>query len=384
MKTTKSLVYPREFSLSCQGFGAQHPFKIERYQLTYQLLEEFGLLEGDGFLVTDPEPAAEEALLRFHREDYLRTLREFSRDETPRANFIYGLGDVENPIFKGVYDWSRLVCGGTMKATRLVIDGGCRLAFSMTGGMHHAHAAKASGFSYLNDAVVAIQAMVDRGLRVAYVDIDAHHGDGVQWAFYDSDKVLTISLHETGKDFFPHTGFATEVGSGEGYGYSVNVPLAAHSDDLVFEQAFRHVVRPLLDAYRPDLLVTQLGVDGLRTDPLTRLEFTTASLELAIREFMDTGIPWAALGGGGYDRFNVARGWTLAWALMCGCEVADELPPGFLETAASCGVHLDTLRDRPHLAQPDDFARAQEELERSLRIIERRIFPLHGILPGVC
>jgi acetoin utilization protein AcuC len=249
----------------------------------------------------------------------------------------------------------------------------------MAGGWHHAHAARASGFSYLNDAVVAINLLLSRGLRVAYVDLDAHHGDGVQEAFYDTNRVLTISLHEIGKDFFPYTGSVKELGVGAGYGYAVNVPLAPHSDDLVFEQAFRQVVEPMLEVFAPDVLVTQMGMDILRTDPLTRLELTTGSVDFAARTFLQTGLPWVALGGGGYDKLNSARGWTVLWAAMSGQTLGEFIPEKFLEVLQPLGYQLSLLRDHPHLAQPDDFCRAQDELERNLSFLERRLFPLHGI-----
>lgn len=364
------------------SYGADHPFKVLRYRLSFDLIRELGLLTAPGIRQVECPSAPEETLLSFHRKDYLDTLKEFSRDDTPRANFLYGLGDVENPVFQGMYDWALLACGGTLEAVRQVVDHGCRLAFNMAGGYHHAHAARASGFSYLNDAVVAIHALVRRGMRVAYLDIDAHHGDGVQEAFYATDRVLTISLHESGEDFFPHTGFVQEMGRDAGYGYAVNVPFLAHSDDLIFEQAFKRVVIPVLEAYRPDVLVTQMGVDALRTDPLTRLEFTTGGIEFAVRALRELHIPWVALGGGGYDKINVARAWALIWAGMTGVEVTDALPPGFAETAKGLGRPVDRLRDLPRLAQPDDFARAQESLEKALDFLQRRLFPLHGIGTG--
>ncbi|BCR04960.1 acetoin utilization protein AcuC [Desulfuromonas versatilis] len=361
------------------SYGSEHPFKVQRYRLTYELIRELGLLDGSGIEMVETPQAPEAAPGCFHRQSYLDTLKEFSREDHPRANFIYGLGDVENPVFKGMYEWSLLSCGGTMEAVRQVVDGGCRAAFSMAGGHHHAHAARASGFSYLNDAVIAIQGLLERGLRVAYVDIDAHHGDGVQEAFYRSDRVLTISLHESGRDFFPHTGFCNELGEGRGYGYSVNVPFRRHADDLIFEQAFRRIVLPLLEAFSPDVLVTQMGVDTLRSDPLSRLEFTTGAIEFATRAFLTTGLPWAAIGGGGYDKCNVARCWALLWSVMTGQAVPERLPPGFCAAARALGFAGELLRDPPRLARPDDYASAQEALERNLAFLERKLFPLHGI-----
>lgn len=375
-----ALIYSSRFEQF--SFGEEHPFKILRYRLTYELLCELGLIPYPGVQVVECPLAQEASLEGFHEPGYVATLREFSLADTPRANFRYGLGDMENPIFPGVYDWALLGCGGTLEAARLVVEDGVRVAFNMAGGYHHAHAARASGFSYLNDAVVAIQEMVRRGLRVAYVDIDAHHGDGVQEAFYSTDQVLTISLHEFGEDFFPHTGFPQELGEGPGYGYAVNIPFNRHSDDLIFEQAFRSVVAPLLKAFNPDVLVTQMGVDTLRTDPLTRLEMTTGTIEFAAKEFLATGIPWICLGGGGYEKINVARCWALLWAIIIGAKVPDLLPPGFVSTIQKLGSTDQFLRDRPHSAQPNDFARAQIALEKTLSFFKRRLFPLYGISGG--
>lgn len=364
------------------SYGTEHPFNVLRYRLAHDLIRELGLLSDPAVTTIESPLVAEQSLLAFHRQDYLATLREFSLHEEPRANFRYGLGDVENPVFPGVYDWSRLVCGGTVEAARQVTLGGCRAAFNMAGGWHHAHAARAAGFSYLNDAVIAIHELLQRGLRVAYVDIDAHHGDGVQEAFYDTDRVLTISLHESGRDFFPRSGFVEELGQGRGYGYAVNIPFSPHADDLIFEQALRRMVMPLLTAYRPDVLVTQMGVDALRSDPLSRLEWTTSALELAARNFRATEVPWVVLGGGGYDKMNVARGWALIWAAVLDVPVPDLLPEGFVQIAAQLGYQGKRLRDLPRLAQPDDFARAQQRLERHLVFLERKLFPLHGLHPG--
>ncbi|HKK02030.1 MAG TPA: acetoin utilization protein AcuC [Desulfuromonadales bacterium] len=380
MKTSCALIYSSRFA--DYSYGEDHPFKVVRYRLAHDLMAELDLLDCQGVRVVESPLAPEEALLTFHRRDYLETLKEFSLMETPRANFIYGLGDVENPVFQGLYDWSRLVAGGTLEAAWQVVEQGVRVAFNIGGGWHHAHAARASGFSYLNDAVIAINGLVARGLKVAYVDIDAHHGDGVQEAFYDTDRVLTISLHESGRDFFPHTGFTKEMGEGSGYGYSVNVPFTAHADDLIFEQAFQRVVLPLLDSYRPDVLVTQLGVDTLRTDPMTRLELTTGAIEFAARSFLETGLPWIALGGGGYDRLNVARAWSLIWGIIVGASLPDMLPPRFATVAAELGDASGRLRDLPHLAQPDDYARAQLALDKTLRLLEKRVFPLYGLKQG--
>jgi acetoin utilization protein AcuC len=372
-----ALIYSRKFSE--YSYGEFHPFKVERYRLTYELMQQCGLLSPLQVKLVECPVVSEELLLEFHRADYIETLKKFSRDDEAHANFFYGLGDVENPVFKGLYDWSRLMCGGTVEAVRQVAEEGCRAAFSMAGGWHHAHAARASGFSYINDAVIAINQLLKQGKRVVYVDIDAHHGDAVQEAFYATDQVLTISIHENGKDFYPYSGFVDEFGSGAGYGYAVNIPLVPHSDDLIFEQAFQRVILPLINGFAPDILVTQMGVDPLRTDPLTRLECTTSFMEYAGRQFLATGIPWVLLGGGGYDRLNVARAWTLLWSTLIGVPVLDQFTESFQHTVNELGEDCQFLRDRPHMAAPDDFARAQQALEKTLSHVERHIFPLFNL-----
>ncbi|OQY25335.1 MAG: acetoin utilization protein AcuC [Desulfobacteraceae bacterium 4572_35.2] len=374
-----ALIYSSRFS--DYSYGECHPFKVDRYRLTYELMQQYQLLTPSNVKQVECPVASEEMLRDFHRQDYLDTLKLFSMDDEVHANFFYGLGDIENPVFKGLYDWSRLMCGGTIEAVRQVVEEGCRASFSMAGGWHHAHSARASGFSYLNDAVVAIAQLLKQGKRVVYVDIDAHHGDGVQQAFYDNDQVLTISIHENGKDFYPYSGFVDEVGTGQGYGYSVNIPLVPHSDDLIFEQAFTRTILPLIKGFAPDVLVTQMGADPLRTDPLTRLECTTAFMEYAGRGFLETAIPWVAIGGGGYDRLNVARAWTLLWSTMIGLPVADEIPAPFRKTMLSLDEPCDWLRDPPHMAAPDDFSRAQQSLDKNISIIERQIFPLLNLSP---
>lgn len=375
-----AFVYSSRFSDVSYGLG--HPFKIQRYRLCFELIGSLGLLGGDGVRLIEARPASEADLLSFHRRDYLERLIEFSADDGPRADFVYGLGDVENPVFAGLYDWAALVCGGTVEAMHQILEHGCRGAFNMAGGWHHAHAARASGFSYLNDAVVAINCALRAGLRVAYVDIDAHHGDGVQEAFYASDRVLTISVHETGDDFFPHTGYSRETGSGRGEGFAINVPLQRHADDRLFLRAFDEVVMPALTAFHPDVLVTQMGADGLRTDPLARLELTTSALEYAAHAFSACDIPWVALGGGGYDELNVARSWALVWGAMRRVSIPDRLPEGFRSCLPGGDDNDGRLRDLPHQALPDDFARATAALDGQLDYLRKHLPLLGGARKG--
>jgi acetoin utilization protein AcuC len=302
-------------------------------------------------------------------------LKEFSASDDPRADFSFGLGDAECPVFKGLYDCAALGAGATFEAARLVVEEGFDIAFNLAGGWHHAHRAKASGFSYLNDAVLAINWLVARGRRVVYLDIDAHHGDGVQEAFYGSDQVLTISLHESGVYFFPGTGFENEIGTGRGRGYSVNVPLIAHTDDALYMKAFDEVVYPLIAAYDPDVIVTQIGADAFRTDPLSRLEITTHSYSYIMRKLKALRIPWIALGGGGYDLMNTTRAWTIAWAVMNGIELNPRLPAQFVGKIQPLGYPHRALLDAMHWSEEHERNLALDAVESSICRIRKTIFP---------
>ena len=373
VRAKTALIYSSDFSRF--SYGDHHPFKVQRYLLAYELIRSYGLV-AEGTVVSAYRPVEEPELLTFHSAEYLARLREFSESDNPRADFRYGLGDVENPVFKGLYDWACLGTAGTVEAARLVTEEGYDVAFNLAGGWHHAHRAKASGFSYLNDAVIAINQLVARGKRIVYLDIDAHHGDGVQEAFYDTDQVLTISLHESGVSFFPGTGFEQEIGTGRGEGYTVNVPLLAHTDDALYMKAFDEVAFPLIAAFDPDILVTQLGADTFRTDPLTTLEITTQSYGYILRKLKALRIPWVAVGGGGYDNINVARAWAIAWAVMNGVELPPRLPVPFVELIAGLGFPHKMLLDAMHWAEEDDRNRALDAVEKSISFIRETVFPV--------
>jgi acetoin utilization protein AcuC len=224
--------------------------------------------------------------------------------------------------------------------------------------------------------VIAINSLLAKGLRVVYLDIDAHHGDGVQEAYYEDNRVLTISIHESGIYFFPGTGFEKEVGVGAGEGYSVNVPLSAHTDDALYMKAFDEVAYPLIAAFDPDVLVTQIGADTFRTDPLTRLEITTHSYSYILRKIKALRIPWVAVGGGGYDMVNVARAWTIALSVMCDVELAPKLPRSFVERIAAQGYRNTMLLDAMHWAEDDDRNRALDAVEKSIAYLRKKVFPV--------
>ena len=309
-------------------YRADHPLKPARFKLAYELAKSYGLFGPFHHRVIKAKPCAVEDLLLAHSVEYVEAVEHAAEPRPEWDLLMYGLGTNDTPLPPQIYEWSRLSVGASMQAAKLVESGEADVAFNIAGGQHHAFRNRASGFCYFNDAAVIIQWFLNKGYeRVAYVDIDAHHGDGVQQIFYRTDRVLTISLHETGFSAFPGTGFEREIGEEEGTGYSVNVPLLAGSDDDVFWYAFNEVVPPLLDIFRPDVLITQLGVDTFCSDPLAKLNVTTHGYCRVIEEFkrLSPG-KWVALGGGGYNQLNVPRAWTLAWAIMCGVGLPNHLP----------------------------------------------------------
>lgn len=231
----------------------------------------------------------------------------------------------DTPPFVGMHEVSLRTTGASLVAMSEVVEGRLRAAFNGSGGLHHAMAARASGFCIYNDPAIVCALLADLGRRVAYVDIDAHHGDGVQMAFWDTDAVLTVSLHESGRTLFPGTGFADERGAGAGAGYCVNVALPAFTDDRAYLRAFFAVVPELLARYRPDVLVTQQGIDPHYLDPLTHLELSSRARAEIVGWFAAQAYPWVALGGGGYHLDAVRRVWAMEFLIMAGAAVPEEL-----------------------------------------------------------
>ncbi len=302
-----------------------HPLKPERLIGVRDTLERLGAFKLPGARVLAPRAATREEIERIHAPAYVDAVMQASRD--PNADYTaWGLSAYgDTPPFAGMHEVSLLTTGGSLVAMEESLAGRMRVAVNYSGGLHHAKRALAHGFCIYNDPAIVCGLLADRGMKVAYVDIDAHHGDGVQEAFYSTDQVLTISLHESGRTLFPGTGFADERGRGKGAGYSINVALPAYTDDAAYMRAFDEVVRPLVERYRPDVLVTQQGIDPHFSDPLTHLQISTRTREHAVRWFKDSPWPWVAMGGGGYSLDAVRRTWALEFLIMLGADVPDEL-----------------------------------------------------------
>ena len=277
-----------------------HPMRPVRLRYTYELLQGYGAFEHSDALLVSPRDAAEEELRWLHTPEYIAAVRRLSAGEgaAEAQRFNFSL-EGDNPHYPGMYDAAVLSSGATLLAAELVAGGTVDCAYNISGGLHHAAAGYASGFCVFNDPALAIHYFLRRGLRVAYVDVDAHHGDGVQDAFYGDDRVLTISVHESGRYLFPGTGFVGEVGEGRGRGYAVNLPLFPYTGDEVYLEAFREIVPPLLRGFAPDVLVAQLGIDSYHSDPLTHLQLTTEGFVAVVRELRGWGCRgwrWAAAG----------------------------------------------------------------------------------------
>jgi acetoin utilization protein AcuC len=360
-----------------RGHGATHPLKPERLQRTYELLAAYGAFacpepcrrDGQESILVPPRQANHEEIGLFHTEEYIEAVRSLSQGEKRFNARRYNFGPGDNPVFPGMYQTEGLKVGSTLVAAELVASGQADVAFSFGGGMHHAGPDHASGFCVFNDAAVAIHWLLQQGLRVAYIDIDAHHGDGVQDAFYETDRVLTISLHETGLYLFPGTGFVEEMGRGAGRGYAVNLPFAPYTDDEVYLWAFEEIVPPLVRRFQPDIVVSQLGVDTHYRDPLAHLCLTTSGYVAAVMAIKQLAPRWLALGGGGYDVDVVARSWTLAYSVMSGQEFPDHLPSAYAEKYGP-----GDLRDYVELLiSPEQREQARRYAETNVAVLKRAL-----------
>ncbi|WP_091554624.1 acetoin utilization protein AcuC [Micromonospora pattaloongensis] len=369
----------------------EHPLDPVRVELTIALARELGVLDRPGVRLLAPTPADDAALTRVHRADYLDAVRAAPHDPFFSG---YGLGTPDNPVFEGMHESSALIAGASIAAAEAVWRGQARRAVNVAGGLHHAMPGRAAGFCVYNDPAAAIARLLDLGAeRVAYVDVDVHHGDGVQQIFYDDPRVLTISLHETPLTLFPGTGFPDETGGPGAEGSAVNLPLPPGTDDAGWLRAFHAVVPALLRAFRPQLLVTQCGADSHRLDPLADLRLSVdgqRATYIALRALADEVCDgrWVATGGGGYALVEVVpRAWTHLLAVATGEPLAPATltPPTWRKLARTRRPGRDVpLRMTDDIDvefrrwQPDGAADA---VDRAVMTTRRAVFPLHGLDP---
>ena len=375
-------------SLVTYRFRNDHPFNPRRLELTVSLIEELGLLDDPSLRVVKPRMATDEELTRVHDREYIEAVKRLGQEGVTRAEegWRWGLGTEDNPIFPGMHEATATVTGATLQCAEMVMSGEIRRAFNVAGGLHHAHRNRASGFCIYDDLAVAIAWIRSaHDVRVLYIDYDAHHGDGVQGLFYDDPNVLTLSIHESGRYLFPGTGFVDELGEGDGYGYSLNVPMEPHSEDESWMSVTAALLPDVFEAFRPDVVVLQNGCDAHILDPLTHLRCSTRIYEETVRlccELADhhCGGRIIATGGGGYAVWRVVpRAWTLVWATLTDQKPQDHIPRSWLERwqGESPVLLPDRLRD-----QPESFPSAPQCDEvtatnrRTLESIRRTALPI--------
>ncbi|WP_422752742.1 acetoin utilization protein AcuC [Micromonospora sp. WMMD708] len=369
----------------------EHPLDPVRVELTVALARELGVLDRPGVRLVEPEPADDATLTRVHRPDYLDAVRAAPRDPLFAG---YGLGTSDNPVFDGMHESSALIAGASVAAAEAVWRGEARRAVNVAGGLHHAMPDRAAGFCVYNDPAVAIARLLDLGAeRVAYVDVDVHHGDGVQEVFYHDPRVLTVSLHETPLALFPGTGFPDETGGPGAQGSAVNVPLPPGTDDAGWQRAFHAIVPSVLRAFRPQILVTQCGADGHRMDPLADLHLSVdgqRATYLALRALADELCDgrWVATGGGGYALVEVVpRAWTHLLAVATGdpLDPATLTPPGWRTLAAhrrpGHDVPLRMTDDVDPEHRPWQPTGEPNSVDRAVAATRKAVFPLLGLDP---
>ena len=329
--------------LAGYDLGTDHPLAPVNRELAIDLIRMYGMLDRPDVRVLEPGPGDEELIARVHTPAYMAQVRRYSAQPALAHAFEAGMWGLaaggDTPAFAGMHEAAVAVCGASVTAAMEVWEGRATRVFSAAGGLHHAFANKANGFCIYNDAAVAIQALLDAGAeRVAYVDVDVHHGDGTQFIFYDDPRVLTCSVHESGRYLFPGTGALDERGVGKGVGTSGNIPLPACAGDGPYMRAIEDVIVPMVRDFAPDIIVTQDGVDPHHQDPLAHLQVRMATFPRLWRVLHDmadevTDGRWIALGGGGYNVDVLPRAWALLFAEMTGAALPDDIPPEWLALA---------------------------------------------------
>lgn len=358
------------------NYGDDHPFKPIRSRNTMELSIRYGILYGIGVKKLEPKPCEAETLELFHEKEYLEILKKTSSGEFELSMLKRGIGTDDCPMVPNIYPYCLNVVGATLEGVNLVLDGDFQRAFNPIGGLHHGSRGHAEGFCYVNDVGVAIEYLLKQGKRVAFIDVDAHHCNGVEDAFKETDQVLNISLHETGDTLYPKTGYESDYGEGKGEGFSINVPLLEKTDDEVYWEAFTRIVPPAIKAFEPDFVIAEVGADTMISDPLTHLRLTTHCYYDVMKKITAISPKLLFLGGGGYDIFKTARCWTLALSALSEIEPEDDYAG--LVGGMMYGADMDSLFDRRILTKGEDKENAVAHMEQVVKYIETRIFPIIG------
>lgn len=358
---TKKAAFIYSPELEEYQYPPEHPFNTIRAKKVRETAASMGLLSGAGRREAAPEPVERIVLKKFHSARYLRALKEASEGKFNAEALGMGIGTQDCPVFEGLYEGAVLATGGTLVGAKLILSGEADVAFNPSGGFHHAWSERASGFCYINDVALACMILAEEGKRVLYLDVDVHHGDGVAYAFYGRRDVMTISLHQNPRTLFPGTGFEDEIGSGEGEGYCVNVPLPIGTFDEAYMKAFEALALPLIGAFEPDIFVFELGADALAGDPLAHLCLTNNVYAEVIGHLLSFGKPILATGGGGYNVNNTVRAWVLAWSIFAG------------------GEGQGGLRDKAAAVSEPQREAVMPAIEATIEAVKANVFSFHGL-----
>ena len=345
--------------------GPYHPLRPVRVKLTYDLLQSKGLLRNDSVEVVEPRPASRDELLLFHEDSYVKLVEKYSE----KGSGLLDMGDT--PAFKGCYEATSLVVGASLKACDLIMSNEFVHAFNPAGGLHHAHPDRGSGFCIFNDPAIAISYLKSKhGIRrLLYLDIDAHHGDGVMYGYYDDPSVLDIDFHESGRFLFPGTGFPDETGEKEANGLKANISLPPETGDQSYLKAFHQLVPDLVKEYRPEFILVQCGADGHFDDRLAQLRLSTNVYRAVVMEMHRLAHDlcngrFLLFGGGGYTLQNVPRVWAVAFATLAGLDTSDEIPRKWAEEFKK--LTGDEPPDRLHDEPTKDNDETIKETERAV------------------
>jgi len=374
------LMYSDE--ISRVEYDPNHPFKPGRGKHLLELLKRYSLIFEQNQKVLEPEILDEELLYLFHTKYYIELLKKADSGDFSLDMLEAGLGTGDNPLFPGMFRFSLITSGGTYHGAQMLMNNEARFVFNPIGGFHHAGRNHAGGFCYVNDIAVAIKDLISKGQRVVYIDIDVHHGNGVQDAFYQDQKALTISIHESGKTLYPWSGFENEIGSGEGVGYNVNIPLLKGTDDEVYLYAFEAVVPPLVKKFKPDILFAQIGGDVHREDPLAHMKLTSNGYKKVIQIINGLCPKILATGGGGYNVFKTSALWAVAWAAFCGITPQDHYAGAVGGMMYGPETHAGNLEDEPFVVKGIDKEECFTHARDMVHYIENTVFPIHGLKGG--
>ena len=378
MKSRKA-VFVHSAELEKYHYPVEHPFNISRAGETRKVVDSLGLLCGEGRSEVSPVRAERGVLRKFHSVRYLNTLKNAAEGKIVPDALRMGIGTPDCPVFGDMYDYAVLACGGTLIGAKLILSGDADAAFNPSGGYHHAGPERASGFCYINDVALACMVLAEGGKKVLYVDVDVHHGDGVAYAFYDRKDVMTISFHQNPRTLFPGTGFEYEIGTGAGCGYCVNVPLPIGTYDEMYMKAFETIALPLIKAYNPDVIVFELGADGLADDPLANLYLTNNVYAAVINHLLSFDRPILAAGGGGYNIENTVRAWSLAWSVLAGGDSGRDMNLGVGGVMLGSTEWQGGLRDRELAVSSQQQDAVIPAIEATMEAIKAKVFSIHGL-----